>query len=430
MRMRDFCEKLGLFIGMQGIEDGTNRFIAEMEEGLAGRGSLKMLPAYIDPLEKPDYTQKVIVVDAGGTNLRIALVSFSGTAQPHIDYFENYPMLGTKGAISAPEFFDQMAAHIAPVADKADKIGLCFSFPAQILPSKDAKILQFTKEVKVSGAEGLLVGDGICRALKARGFQGDKAVTVINDTVAALLGGVATTRGQAYDGFIGIILGTGTNTCYIEQNAHVLKDPALAATKGQTIINLESGGYACAPRTAIDEAFDAGTDLPGDQMFEKMISGAYAGALFLDYMKAAASSGCFSAAFAGHIAALNDLTGRQIDDFCAAPFSGNTLADMIGGSEPDRDALYALADAFYDRIAAFITINLAALLKKAGRGRKPYLPVCISAEGTTFYKARLFRPKLDYYMARYVRETLGYHYAFVKAEDATILGTAAAGLLG
>lgn len=430
MNMTEFCKKHGLCLTVEQMEQGTKDFIAEMDRGLAGTGSLKMLPAYIDPSVQPDFSQKVIVIDAGGTNLRIALVSLADAKKPVIEYFENYPMLGTMGELTAEQFFSELADKLAPVADRAKKIGFCFSFPAQILPNRDAKIMQFTKEVKISGAEGRLVGEGLLAAMKEKGLPHDMTVTVINDTVAALLGGMVGTGGRIFDGYAGLILGTGTNTCYPEKNSRVAKDSELAAKEGMTLVNLESGGYGLAPRGDLDKAYDDTTDIPGDQMFEKMISGAYQGGLFLTFLKAAAEEGCFTESTASKMKALSDVKAKEIDQFVDFPYGDNRFAVIVGDCEEDREALYTLIDAFYDRIAILITMNIAALLIRMDVGKKPWKPACISAEGTTFYKARLFRPKLDYYMEIYVRQKLGFHYEFVKVDNSTIFGTATAGLLG
>ncbi|MCL2056169.1 MAG: hypothetical protein FWH02_02990 [Oscillospiraceae bacterium] len=429
MKMADFLKNHGLCLSMRQLEEGTQKFLEEMGRGLSGQGSLKMLPAYIDPSVKPDFSKKVIAIDAGGTNLRIALVCLADLANPAIEYFENYPMLGTQGVLTADEFFSRLADKIAPIADKAENIGFCFSFPAQILPNRDAKIIQFTKEVKITGAEGRLVGEGLLAALKAKDLPCNQSVTVINDTVAALLGGVTGTGGRVFDDFAGLILGTGTNTCYVEQNARVKKDPALAGTTGKTLVNLESGGYSGAPRGDIDIAFDNTLEAPGEQMFEKMISGAYQGPLMLCLLKAAAKEGCFSANLAEKIAGMSAISGKEIDRFADFPYGDNTLAAYIGGDENDREAVYTLIDAFYDRVAVLITMNIAALLIRMGAGKNPWKPVCVCAEGTTFYMAKLFRPKLDYYMRTYVRDKLGLYCEFVKVDNSTIFGTAAAGLL-
>lgn len=427
--IKSFCEKYGLRPDMYTLRKGTERFISEMEAGLNGTGSLKMIPAYIDPSLPPDFSQKVIVIDAGGTNLRIALVSFTEDARPVIEYFENHPMLGTNGQLTADEFFDGLAGYLEPVAGKADKIGFCFSYPAEVLPTRDARILHFTKEVRVSGAEGRLIGEGLRNALRARGLPCDGSITVLNDTVAALLGGISGAAGREFDSYAGIILGTGTNTCYIEKSGNIKKDSILTASEGNTVVNLESGGYAHHPRSTIDDIFDAKTETPGTQLSEKMIAGAYAGSLFLEFVKAAALEGCFSEEAAAKINIIDSLTGREIDEFCDYPYGTGTLAALAGVCDQTRESLYILADAFFERVAMLVTVNLAAILIKSGKGKKPYKPVCVSAEGTTFYKARLFKPKLDFYMESYVRRELGLNYSFVKIEDCIILGTAAAGLI-
>ena len=51
------------------------------------------------------------------------------------------------------------------------------------------------------------------------------------------------------------------------------------------------------------------------------------------------------------------------------------------------------------------------------------------AEGTTFYKAPLLRPKLAYYLDTFLRGELGFACEIVKADDATLIGSAVAALL-
>jgi hypothetical protein len=56
--------------------------------------------------------------------------------------------------------------------------------------------------------------------------------------------------------------------------------------------------------------------------------------------------------------------------------------------------------------------------------------VCVSAEGSTFYNAKMLRPKLFRCMEATTGGKLGLHYRFVRIEHATILGSAMAGLSG
>ena len=99
--------------------------------------------------------------------------------------------------------------------------------------------------------------------------------------------------GRKYDSFIGYILGTGTNTCYIESNSNILKIKSLDQAKSQ-IINIESGAFVKVPQSDIDIEFDNTTVNPGDYKFEKMFAGGYFGGLCLTALKSAAREGVFT----------------------------------------------------------------------------------------------------------------------------------------
>ena len=129
------------------------------------------------------------------------------------------------------------------------------------------------------------------------GVESDKEIVLINDAVATLLGGKAKYPDRVFESFIGFILGTGTNTCYIEQNSNIKKSDYLAGKPGSTIINIESGGYNKSPRGLIDEEFDCQTTNPGEYTFEKMISGKYQGGLITTAIKKAAKEGLFTEFF-------------------------------------------------------------------------------------------------------------------------------------
>jgi hexokinase len=92
---RGFLLKHRLLADQYGAEEIVAAFHSEMEKGLAGnQSSLAMIPSYISVPETPPKNQKIIVLDAGGTNFRTALVRFDKESVPHIDYFANNPMPG------------------------------------------------------------------------------------------------------------------------------------------------------------------------------------------------------------------------------------------------------------------------------------------------------------------------------------------------
>ena len=83
---------------------------------------------------------------------------------------------------------------------------------------------------------------------------------------------------------IGLIVGTGSNACYVEsqQNAEMFDD--VDHGSGKVIINLEWGAFGDAGaldfcRTAADKEVDENSINPGKQLHEKMISGMYMGEL-------------------------------------------------------------------------------------------------------------------------------------------------------
>ncbi|NLH96110.1 MAG: hexokinase [Clostridiaceae bacterium] len=425
-----FLRKYGMDAESVDLEANCRTFIGEMENGLKGSGSLLMIPTYIGmdgeiPLDEP-----VIAIDAGGTNFRVAVIHFDKDRKPVIEDFNNYPMPGSRGEISKEEFFSTMADYIRPVLGRCSKISFCFSYPAEIMPDRDGRIIKFSKEIKARDVKGELLGKNLLDMFKKRGLPSDKSIIVLNDTVATLLAGRAASPGRIFDGYIGFILGTGTNICYAEKCGNIVKVPELAAKEGSVLINMESGGYDKVPRGRIDEEFDSTTLNPGDFIFEKTISGAYQGGLTLAVVKKAAQDGLFSAGFTEEIRKVSELAAKEIDDFLYYPNGENVLARCCSkGSSEDGVLLYYIIDDLFERIARFVTFSLTAVMEKTGNGRNPLKPVCITADGSTFYKSKLFRSKLDHYIKAYTNDVKGIYCEFMKVDNGTLVGTAIAGLL-
>ena len=105
--------------------------------------------------------------------------------------------------------------HYFPTADLQQlsrKIGLCFSFATEMYPDRDGRPLAFSKEVLLPEVEGELIGANLKLPLKAHGYNDEIGVVLLNDTVAALLGGMGQVGQREIWSFVGFILGTGTNT--------------------------------------------------------------------------------------------------------------------------------------------------------------------------------------------------------------------------
>lgn len=429
-----FLKKYGIHRESIDIEEICRHFLEEMERGLEGReSSLKMIPTYITPRTDIPVEEPVLVIDAGGTNFRVAVLHFDRDGKPVTKDFKLYAMPGTGGAINAKRFFDTIAGYLEPFLGRSRKIGFCFSYPTEILPNRDGRLVRFCKEVQVEGVEGTLVGQGLLNTLKARGYSGEMKIVLLNDTVATLLGGMAVYPTRNFDSYIGFILGTGTNTCYMENIGDLGKLKGLAGEQGTMLVNMEAGAFGKAPRGEIDLEFDAGTINPGEYVFEKMISGGYQGGLFLALVRKAASEGLLGEKFRTRVERITRLESREMDEFLLHPYSDtNTLARCCAAGQEgdtDRQVLYFLMDEMAERAAKLVAANLAAVMRKTGKGKNPCKPVCITAEGSTFYKSRLFRGKLDFYIKTYLNEQLGFYCELVKGENTTLVGTAIAGLM-
>ncbi|VDL77017.1 unnamed protein product [Nippostrongylus brasiliensis] len=172
-----------------------------------------------------------------------------------------------------------------------------------------AKLIHWTKGFSASGCEGQDVVGLLRKALKRRGGDIEiDVVAVLNDTVGTLMACAF----KENSCMMGVIVGTGTNACYMErlknvpklkgewendglpdenwsgklvrENSSVVRvvsSPYWALTM---ILNMEWGafgddGVISFAYTDYDKEVDRSSINPGKQLFEKMISGMYMGEL-------------------------------------------------------------------------------------------------------------------------------------------------------
>jgi hexokinase len=420
--IRQFLEEYGLLPDGIDADELIGKFLSEMEAGLAGReSSLAMIPTYISADREIPSNEPVIVVDAGGTNLRLACVSFDADCRPRIDDYARYPMPGSREEVTAAEFFHQLADYLRPVLGKSDRVGFCFSYPAQITPDMDGRLTRWTKEMKAPEVIGQRIGRGLLGALGSAGAQ--KKVVLLNDTVATLLAGKASGE-EAYDRHVGFILGTGTNIAYLEQNQNILK-AANADASGFQAVNVESGGFSKAPRGDIDIALDQESEAPGGNLFEKMISGRY----LLDIALAALEKGAEENLFDGDLGwwagSLERLDHGQMDDLLRTGGAG--IPEFANLSNEDLKSIRSIMGAVIERAGKLAAVNItAAVVKAVGGTADP--AACITIDGATYYRASGLRMNTE----KYLREMLGARkitYFLAHVERAPIVGAAIAGLV-
>ncbi|MBM3711989.1 MAG: hexokinase, partial [Actinobacteria bacterium] len=375
--------------------------------------------------------QPVVVLDAGGTNLRSALVIFDKDKKPEIKNFKTVPMPGLKHEVSKDEFFKAIAASIKDIIGLSDKIGFVFSYPVKMFPDKDGMLVRFTKEIKAREVEGQFIGKNLIDTINKYGFSG-KRVIILNDTVASLLAGISAFPERQYDSFANLILGTGMNASYIEKNSEIRKsDISNLNPDGYQIINIEAGNYGKGQRGEIDLKFNSKTLEPGMGTYEKMFSGAYLGGLAGEVIKFALEDGIFSKSFSEAFDNAFTFKSKDIDDYLYFPPRGSNMLKLLDTvDDTDRIRLYYIFDNLIERAAMLVSVVLASAVIKSNRGIDPCHPVCITAEGSSFYKMKNFQSRVYRHMQRIFGERGFYYYEINKVENAVLCGAAVAGLVG
>ncbi|MCI0547091.1 MAG: hypothetical protein L0027_07380 [Candidatus Rokubacteria bacterium] len=252
----------------------ADRFGEELARGLAGEpSSLRMLPTFARQ-PRGDERARVIVVDWGGTNGRVALIELRAQGRFAVDGEESFTFTDAEKVAPAAEVFDAIAAAIEQVVagDRrtAFPLGLIYSFPARLERIDRAIALPLTKGWRPTGLEGADVVELLTAALRRHRLPNVVVRAVANDTVAPMV--LQTYRARAADpdarpAEIGLILGTGTNQA--------------ADLPGAGIRNLECGNFDGV--VAVETPYDAALDraladpAPGAQRLEKMVSGHYLG---------------------------------------------------------------------------------------------------------------------------------------------------------
>ena len=129
------------------------------------------------------------------------------------------------------------------------------------------------------------------KAIERRGDVKIEVCAILNDTTGCLMS--SAWRDDRCR--VGLILGTGTNACYLEeiQDIHTINRDEFTGQK-HMVINTEWGAFGDKGeldfiRTKWDYNVDKFSVNPGKQIFEKMISGMYMGELIrqvlVDLMK-------------------------------------------------------------------------------------------------------------------------------------------------
>ncbi|KAJ1388733.1 Hexokinase, N-terminal [Sesbania bispinosa] len=270
------------------LKQVADAMTVEMHAGLASEGGskLKMLITFVDNLPTGNEEGVFYALDLGGTNFRVLRVQLGGKDGGIISQEFNEVSIPPNLMVgTSKELFDYIAAELANFVAKENQdfqvppgrqreLGFTFSFPVMQTSIASGNLIKWTKGFNIDNTVGQDVVAELTKAIERQGL--DMRVTaLVNDTVGTLAGG----RYVNKDVIAAVILGTGTNAAYVERAQAIPKWHGLLPKSGEMVINMEWGNFRSShlPLTEYDYALDVESLNPGEQIFEKIISGMYLG---------------------------------------------------------------------------------------------------------------------------------------------------------
>ncbi|KAK4479125.1 hypothetical protein RD792_014636 [Penstemon davidsonii] len=390
----------------------------EMHAGLASDGGskLKMLISYIDKLPKGDENGVFYALDLGGTNFRVMRVQLGGkegvinkesdqvSIPPHL-------MVG-----SSHELFDFIAAALAKFIAKEGEdfnlphgrkreLGFTFSFPVRQLSLASGTLIKWTKGFFIEDAVGQDIVEELKKAMERVGL--DMSVTaLINDTVGTLARG----KYNNPNVIAAVILGTGTNAAYVEKIHAIPKWQGPTPKSGETVINMEWGSFRSShlPLTEYDQSLDSESLNPGEQIFEKIISGMYLGEIVRRVLYRMAKEASFfgdtippnlKIPFILRTPVVSAMHHDISPDLKVVGSKLNDILEVPDSSLEMRKTIVEICDIVASRGARLAAAGIVGILKKLGRdpvkeGEKQQRSV-IALDGGLFEHYTKFRNCLE-----------------------------------
>ncbi|NXD39292.1 HXK3 protein, partial [Copsychus sechellarum] len=370
----------------------------EMDRGLGKEtnptASVRMLPTYVT--HTPDGTERgdFLALDLGGTNFRVLVVHVTEEGISMASEIYVIPAAIMQGTGEA--LFDHIIDCIIDFQMKQNLVtqmlplGFTFSFPCQQVGLDKALLLTWTKGFSASGCVGKDVVQLLRDAAQRKQHLGMQVVALVNDTVGTMMA-------CGYDDpkcEIGLIVGTGTNACYMEEMRNV---GTVEGDQGRMCINMEWGAFGdngCLDHlfTYFDQVVDETTINPGKQRFEKLISGMYLGEIVRQILLAMVQKqllfkgrpcpklqtrNIFPTKFLSTIELSNGLALRQIRAIL------NELE--LDASFEDSMLMREVCQAVSLRAAQLCAAGLAAVVEKMRENRGlDQLSVTVGVDGTLY----------------------------------------------
>lgn len=265
-------------------------FEDEMKLGLAKNpqktSSLQMENTFIPQLPNGSEVGKFLALDLGGTNFRIILLELQGSNSSPICLTKHYTVPEVTRLGPGEKLFDFLADCIYDFTVENNllgqriPLGFTFSFPMTQRGLDVGILVSWTKSFNCPGVVGQDAVKMLNDALHKNKKLNVDVVAILNDTTGTLVQGAFIDSHCA----IGMILGTGSNACYIEDVARVEKWEGEHLGVEKVIVDVEWGAFGDNGvldfiKTDYDRQVDATSLLVNSFTFEKYFAGKYLGEL-------------------------------------------------------------------------------------------------------------------------------------------------------
>ncbi|XP_017681486.1 PREDICTED: putative hexokinase HKDC1 isoform X2 [Lepidothrix coronata] len=401
-------------LSLETLREVRNKMRTELEYGLKretqANATVKMLPTYVRGT--PDGTEKgkFLALDLGGTNFRVLLVKIKSGRRRSVQMYNKIfaiPLEIMQG--TGEELFDHIVQCIADFLEYMGikgarlPLGFTFSFPCRQASIDKGTLVGWTKGFKATDCEGEDVVDMLREAIRRRNEFDLDIVAVVNDTVGTMM----TCGYEDPNCEIGLIAGTGSNVCYMEDMKNI---EIVEGNEGKMCINTEWGAFGdngCIDniRTKYDKEVDEGSLNPGKQRYEKMTSGMYLGEIVRQILIDLTKQGLL---FRGHISESLMKRGifetkflSQIESDRLALLQVRRILQQLGLDSTCEDSIIVkeVCGVVSQRAAQLCGAGLAAIVEKKRENRGvERLQITVGVDGTLY--------KLHPHFSRVLQETV------------------------
>uniref|UniRef100_UPI000054973C hexokinase HKDC1 n=1 Tax=Danio rerio TaxID=7955 RepID=UPI000054973C len=419
------------------LKDISARFRLEMEKGLSSESNaaaaVKMLPTHV--YSTPDGSEKgeFLALDLGGSKFKVLQVKVSEDGKGKVEMeSETFPIPEEIVNGRGTELFEHVAESLKSFLQKhhinhtRKPLGFTFSFPCAQSKIDEGVLLSWSKNFKVRGVQGTNVVQSLRKAIRKVGDLDVDVLAMVNDTVGAMM----TCGYDDQNCEVGVIVGTGTNACYMEEMRHI---DLVEGDEGRMCINTEWGAFGDDGVlddfiTSFDREIDAASINPGKQLFEKMVSGMYMGELVRLILLRMAKKGLL---FRGQISDALRTKGTfhtnhmcLIEQYKSGLENTKEILEDLGLNPSDDDciAVQHVCTIVSFRSANLVAAALAAILTRIRENKKlKTLRTTVGVDGTV-YRTHPQYPKRLHKVVRHLVPDC--HVRFVLSESGSAKGAA------